>query len=112
MLLLIKIVPRPTPPAGGMYEWTELLLGILELPVTTSPVLIPTTESITIVDDPDPTVANTVLILVTSPTFMMASFTVALVELTVVVVPSTCKSPLMITVPSLLNPSGYGSMNS
>ena len=29
----------------------------------------------------------------------------------VVVVPSTCKLPLMITSPSLLNPSGYGSMN-
>ena len=28
-----------------------------------------------------------------------------------VVVPSTCKLPLMITSPSLLNPSGYGSMN-
>ena len=27
------------------------------------------------------------------------------------VVPSTCKLPLMITSPSLLNPSGYGSMN-
>ena len=89
-----------------------LLLGILELPVTTSPVLIPTTESITMVDDPDPTVVSTVLTLVTSPTFIIASLTVAVVELTVVVVPSTCKSPLMITVPSLLNPSGYGSMNS
>ena len=41
----------------------------------------------------------------------MASLTVALVELTVVVVPSTCKLPLMITSPSLLKPSGYGSMN-
>ena len=42
---------------------------------------------------------------------MIGSFTVVCVELTVVVVPSTCKLPLMITSPSLLNPSGYGSMN-
>ena len=27
------------------------------------------------------------------------------------VVPATCKLPLMITSPSLLNPSGYGAMN-
>ena len=42
---------------------------------------------------------------------MIGSLTVVCVELTVVVVPSTCKLPLMITSPSLLNPSGYGSMN-
>ena len=42
---------------------------------------------------------------------MIGSFTVVCVELTVVVVPSTCKLPLMMTSPSLLNPSGYGSMN-
>ena len=42
---------------------------------------------------------------------MIGSFTVVCVELTVVVVPSTCKLPLMTTSPSLLNPSGYGSMN-
>ena len=42
---------------------------------------------------------------------MIGSLTVVWVELTVVVVPSTCKLPLMITLPSLLKPSGYGSMN-
>ena len=42
---------------------------------------------------------------------MIGALTVVCVELTVVVVPSTCKLPLMITSPSLLKPSGYGSMN-
>ena len=54
----------------------------------------------------------TVLLLVTSPIFIIGSFKDALVELTVVVVPSTCKLPLIITIPSLSKPSGYGSINS
>ena len=65
----------------------------------------------TIVFAPLATVVITVLILVTSPTRMIGSVTVAVVELSVVVVQSTCKSPLMITVPSLLPPLGNGSMN-
>jgi len=52
----------------------------------------------------------TVLTLVTSPRLKIGSLTVTELELTVVVVPSTCRSPLMITVPSLLSPSGNGSM--
>ena len=50
-------------------------------------------------------------LLVTSPIFIIGSFNDVFVELTVVVVPSTCKLPLMITIPSLSKPSGYGSMN-
>ena len=46
----------------------------------------------------------------TSPRFKIGSLTVTEVEFTKVEVPSTCKSPLITTVPSLLNPSGYGSM--
>ena len=38
--------------------------------------------------------------------FIIGSLRAALVELTVVVVPSTCKLPLTITRPSLLRPSG------
>ena len=68
-------------------------------------------ESTTTVDAPAFTVCITVLVLVVSPTIKIGSLTVVCVELTVVVVPSTCKLPLMITSPSLLNPSGYGSMN-
>ena len=74
--------------------------------------LIPTTESTVIVETPEATGAVTVLILVTSPRLRIGSLTVTLVEFTSVVVPSTCRSPLMITVPSLLRPSGNGSMNS
>ena len=77
-----------------------------------SPVLIPTTESKVITLVPLVCSAITVLMLVTSPRWKMASFNVDVVELTVVVVPSTCKLPLMMTLPSLLNPSGYGSMKS
>ena len=44
-----------------------------------------------------PTVVLTVLTLVTSPSFIIPSFKVEDVEFTVVVVPSTCKSPLIIT---------------
>ena len=43
--------------------------------------------------------------------FIIGSFNDVFVELTVVVVPSTCKLPLTITIPSLSKPSGYGSIN-
>ena len=72
---------------------------------------IPVTWSTTTAVAPALIVDITVLVLVVSPTIMIGSLTVVCVELTVVVVPSTCKLPLMITSPSLLNPSGYGSMN-
>ena len=72
---------------------------------------IPVTWSTTTAVAPDAIVDITVLVLVVSPTIIIGSLTVVCVELTVVVVPSTCKLPLMITSPSLLNPSGYGSMN-
>ena len=48
--------------------------------------------------------------LVVTPKLMIGSFRLTVNESTVVVVPSTCKSPLTITVPSLLKPSGYGSI--
>ena len=91
----------------------ELIVVLAGIPVAviTSSVCRPVTESTTMVFAPLDTAVITVLILVTSPTRMIGSLTVDVVELTVVVVPSTCKSPLMITVPSLLKPSGYGSMN-
>ena len=72
---------------------------------------IPVTWSTTTAEAPDDIAVITVLVLVVSPTIMIGSLTVDCVELTVVDVPSTCKLPLMITSPSLLNPSGYGSMN-
>ena len=81
------------------------------VPDIVSPVLIPTIESKVIADVPDPTIATTVLLLVTSPIFIIGSFNDVFVELTVVVVPSTCKLPLITTIPSLSKPSGYGSMN-
>ena len=94
-----------------LYEVT-VPIPELSIPVTAnwSPVLIPTTESRVTVETPAFTVAVTVLVLVTSPMLKMESLTVTLFELTVVVVPSTCRSPLTITVPSLLKPSGYGSI--
>ena len=55
-----------------------------------SPVLIPTTESNTIVVAPAFAAVNTVLVLVTSLNSKIASLTETAVELTVVVVPSTC----------------------
>jgi len=82
-----------------------------ELPEITSPVLIPTTESRVIVVIPARTGCVTVLSLVRSPKCRIGSFNVDVVEFTDVVVPSTCKLPLIITVPSLLKPSGYGSIN-
>ena len=99
-------------PACDEKEWIEVVPapGRDELPVITSPVLTPTIESTIIAETPVPTVVLTVLTLVTSPSFIIPSFKVEDVEFTVVVVPSTCKSPLIITWPSLLNPSGYGSM--
>ena len=91
----------------------ELIVVLLGIPVaaTTSATSNPVTESTVIVLAPLFTVAITDLTLVTSPTFIIASFTDTFVELTCVVVPSTCKLPLMITSPSLLNPLGNGSMN-
>ena len=90
----------------------ELIVVLAGIPVaaTTSSVCNPVTESTTIVFAPLDTGDITVLTLVTSPTFMIGSFTDTFVELTVVVVPSTCKLPLMITSPSLLKPLGNGSM--
>ena len=58
------------------------------LPLRTSPVLIPTTESKVIVLIPTATGCITVLELVTSPTCKIGSFTVFCVELICVVVPS------------------------
>ena len=55
-------------------------------------------ESSVITETPVPTVAVTVLELVTSPSLNIVSFEVTEDELTVVCVPSTCKSPLIITV--------------
>ena len=75
-----------------------------------SPVLIPVTESSVIVETPDATGDITVLALVTSPRTIIGSLIVTAVEFTEVVVPSTCRSPLITTVPSLLKPSGYGSI--
>ena len=60
---------------------------------------------------PTTTSAITVFSLVKSPRCSIGSLRVEIVELTDVVVPSTCKLPLITTVPSLLKPSGYGSMN-
>ena len=65
------------------------LLGKDALPDTMSLVLIPTTESSEIVLIPDETATTTVLLLVTSPSYIIAPFTVTLLESTVVVVPST-----------------------
>ena len=100
-------------PADETYECIVVVPapGNALLPLIWSPVLIPVIESKTIADVPDPTVATTVLLLVTSPIFIIGSFNDVFVELTVVVVPSTCKLPLIITIPSLSKPSGYGSMN-
>ena len=58
-----------------------------------SPVLIPVIESSVITEAPVPTVAVTVLELVTSPSLNIDSFEVTEDELTVVCVPSTSKSP-------------------
>ena len=73
------------------------LFGSEAFPLTISPVLIPTTESIVIVLTPVVAGAVTTLELVTSPITNIGSLTVTAVELTEVVVPSICKLPLMIT---------------
>ena len=95
----------------------ELILVTVVIPLkerlgccSVSLTLIPIIESTTTVDSFTFTVDITVRELVASPTDKIGSFTVACVELTVVVVPSTCKLPLMITSPSLLKPSGNGSI--
>ena len=77
----------------ALYEWT-VVVPVPEIPLVerVSPVLIPTTESRVIAEVPEPTVANTVLVLVTSPNLKIDSLEVTLVELTVVVVPSTSVS--------------------
>ena len=63
-----------------------------------------------IVLTPASAVIITVLVLVVTPKLMIGSFRLTVNESTVVVVPSTCKSPLTINVPALLKPSGYGSI--
>ena len=55
----------------------------------TSPVLIPTVESMVIVETPDATGDITVLVLVTSPITIIGSLIDKTVEFTEVVVPST-----------------------
>ena len=115
---VVEVIPEPVTPViviifvAVLYAVIVVspLLGKAALPEIISPVLIPTTESKVIVETPDATVAITVLLLVTSPSDIIEPFTVTLLESTVVVVPSTWRFPLTTTSPSLLNPSGYGSM--